>query len=327
MTSSKMPEFSDAELKSLSVWRMPDVPTGTVKTANIFEPVSKSASKTSRLSYDNQESLSMGHISNRCLDTDAITLIFESVSGTSPKKSAFSEAELESLSVWRMPDISSGNKVSANFLEAIPLSVLTVDDIVLMQKQAYDEAFEQGKKEGYSEGHSVGLTDGFNEGFTDGFNKGSLQGYEENLHILQAKVADFNLIFESLSEPFKNLDTQVEQELINIATTLATQVIYREIKIDPKLILAIVRAAIKALPLSVQKISIHLHPEDAELVRSAFELDEQSSVWTVIEDPLITRGGCKVDTDISYIDVTVENRVAIVIASLLGNEQGQGKDL
>jgi len=64
-----------------------------------------------------------------------------------------------------------------------------------------------------------------------------------------------------------------------------------------------------------------LHPEDAGLVRSALSLDEMSPPWKIVEDPLITRGGCKVDTEVSHIDATVENRLTAVIATLFGGER------
>ena len=94
---------------------------------------------------------------------------------------------------------------------------------------------------------------------------------------------------------------------------------------DPGQVVAAVREAIKVLPLSSQKISLHLHPEDVELVRSVLSLDEMSPSWAVVEDPLITRGGCQVDTDLSHIDATVENRLAAVIAGLFGGEREQDK--
>jgi flagellar assembly protein FliH len=46
-----------------------------------------------------------------------------------------------------------------------------------------------------------------------------------------------------------------------------------------------------------------------------------SPAWRIVEDPLITRGGCKVDTEVSHIDATVENRLAAVIATLFGGER------
>jgi flagellar assembly protein FliH len=174
-----------------------------------------------------------------------------------------------------------------------------------MQRQAYDEAFAQGKKDGYSEG----------------FNEGSRQGYEENVQALQKKATEFVSLLESLSQPFKVLDAEVEKELVKLAIGIATQIIRREIKLDPGQVIAAVREAIKVLPLSSQKISLHLHPEDAELVRSALSLDEMSPAWKIVEDPLITHGGCKVYTDVSHIDATVENRLAAVIATLFGGER------
>jgi len=186
-----------------------------------------------------------------------------------------------------------------------PISVLTVNEIEAMQKQAYDEAFAQGEKEGYSQG----------------FDEGSRRGYEENVQALQTKAAQLTSLLESLSQPFKALDAEVEKELVSLAIGIASQIIRREIKLDPGQVIAAVREAKKVLPLSSQKISLHLHPEDAELVRSALSLDEMATAWGIAEDPLITRGGCKVDTEVSHIDATVEARLAAVIATIFGGER------
>ena len=225
------------------------------------------------------------------------------------KSSGFSPSELESLSVWRLPDApltaEAADPVKDQNFEPMALSVLTVDEIEDMQKQAYDEAFAQGKEDGYSQG----------------FKEGSRKGYEENVQALQKKTAEFVSLLESLSQPFKVLDAEVEKELVKLAIAIATQIIRREIKLDPGQVIAAVREAIKVLPLSSQKVSLHIHPEDAELVRSALSLDEMSPAWKMVEDPLITRGGCKVNTEVSHIDATVENRLAAVIATLFGGER------
>ena len=322
MTSFKTPGFSDADLESIKVWRLPEVPSTKIKTPNIVEPVSIDVSNLSKSADADLDSLTETSLPDRPLENKITPHVFKSVSGSFVKTAGFSTTELESLDLWNLPKIPPGHKATSTLFEPAPMSVLTVDDIELMQKQAYDEAFAQGKKEG----HSQGVTDGFEEGFNDGINKGTAQGFEESLGILKAKAAELNLLLEALSEPFKNFDTEVEQELIKIAISIATQVIYREIKLDPELILAAVRAAIKALPLSAQKINLHLHPADAELVRSSFEMDESSSTWTILEDASITRGGCKVDTDISHVDVSVEKRLSVVIATLLGGEKEQQEE-
>ncbi len=225
----------------------------------------------------------------------------------SSKTPRFTASELESLRLWSMPDVSGTDARESETveLEEELTPILTVDEIEAMQKQAYDEAFAQGKM----------------HGFQQGFDEGSKKGYEENLHLLQSQAATLGSLLESLSEPFKRLDEEVEKELVKLAIGIATQLIRREIKLDPGQIIGVVREAINVLPLASQKISLSLQPEDAELVRSTLALDEMSPSWSIVEDPLITRGGCKVDTEISHIDATVEHRLAAVIATLLGGER------
>lgn len=224
------------------------------------------------------------------------------------KTPRFTASELEALELWSMPDVSGAEVVRESETVEIddePTPILTVDEIESMQKQAYDEAFAQGKM----------------HGFQQGFDEGSKKGYEDNLHLLQSQAATLVSLLESLSEPFKRLDEEVEKELVKLAIGIATQIIRREIKLDPGQIVAVVRETINVLPLASQKINLKLHPEDAELVRSALALDEMSSSWAMVEDPLITRGGCEVDTEISHVDATVEHRLAAVISTILGGER------
>lgn len=327
MHSSKPAGFSAAELASLSVWDMPAVPvlseatdfTGdqhleslptSVLTADDTKPTGFSATELAALTPWAMPNVS---VTAEPANLGAVQIPPQPnsfVTANETKLSEFSLSELASLSVWCMPDVplitESGSLVETQEDEpGLPMSVLTVDEIEAMQKQAYDEAFAQGKQ----------------EGFSAGFTEGSKQGYEENMQVLQKKATEFASLLESLSQPFTVLDAEVEKELVKLAIGIATQIIRREIKLDSGQVLAAVREALKVLPLSSQKISVYLHPEDAELVRSALSLDDLSSAWRIVEDPLITRGGCKVDNEVSHIDATVENRLAAVIAMLFGGER------
>lgn len=228
------------------------------------------------------------------------------------KTPRFTASELESLRLWSMPDVSGVEvvkKPEVVELDLEPTPILTVDEIETMQKQAYDEAFAQGKM----------------DGFQRGFDEGSKKGYEDNLHLLQTQAASLVSLMEALNEPFKLLDEEVEKELVKLAIAIATQIIRREIKLDPGQIVAVVRETIQVLPLASQKIKLRLHPEDVELVRSALALDELSTSWSLIEDPLITRGGCKVDTEVSHVDATIEHRLTAVIATIMGGERERDK--
>jgi len=234
----------------------------------------------------------------------------------SSDKNSFSDAELQALSLWDAPEVSCSDKDPRS--EAVTLDenlgpVLTVDEIEAMQKQAYSEAFARGEEEGRK------------AGYQQGYEEGLQRGYEENQQLLRNQAAELLSLMESLHEPFARLDEKVEQELVSLAMAVATQLVRRELKSDPGQVIAAVREAVAILPLSAQKITLHLHPEDADLVRTALALDEISPPWKIIEEPLITRGGCKVDTEVSHIDATVENRLAAVIANVLGGERQEDK--
>jgi len=78
----------------------------------------------------------------------------------SSKTPRFTAAELESLRLWSMPDVS-GVDAPVRESETVELEdeqtpILTVDEIESMQKQAYDEAFAQGKMHGFQQGFDEG---------------------------------------------------------------------------------------------------------------------------------------------------------------------------
>ncbi|WP_305906913.1 flagellar assembly protein FliH [Methylomarinum sp. Ch1-1] len=239
------------------------------------------------------------------------------------KHANFSEDELDALDTWT--DLETFGEGRSEPVADEETRILTVDEIEAMQKQAYDEAFEQGRQEGVEQGRKEGIQEGKESGFKQGFDEGAKKGYQDNVHLLRKQTAEFVSLLESLAEPFKYLDDRVEQELVELSIGIASQLVRREIKVDPGQIVAVVKEAVGALPLANQKITLTLHPEDAELVRSALVLDEMSPPWGIQEDPLLTRGGCRVETGASHVDATVENRLAAIVAKVLGGERREDR--
>ncbi len=237
---------------------------------------------------------------------------------SSSKGQKFTEAELGALNKWT--DLENfGAPRSEPVEEAEATQILTVDQIEAMQKQAYDEAFEQGKQQGFEQG----LKQGYEKGHEQGIETGRKEGYEESQHLLQKQVAELNRLLEALAEPFKDLDAEVEKELVQLVIAIAKHIIRREIKFDPAQIVGVIREAVNVLPLSTQKITLNLHPDDAELVKAVLKLDENPPPWRLQDNPLITRGGCIVETEVSSVDATLEKRISDVIAMMMGDDRLQ----
>ena len=102
---------------------------------------------------------------------------------------------------------------------------------------------------------------------------------------------------------------------------MVKQLFRREIRIDPTHVIGVVREAIQLLPIASRNVQVNLHPDDAALVRESLSPAEGEPAWTIVEDPLISHGGCRVTTENSQVDATAEARLQAVINNILGDER------
>ena len=191
---------------------------------------------------------------------------------------------------WRAPHVND---------ESSPMHrrFMTAEEIEKIQQQAYEE--------GYKEGFDKGLADGQVE--------------------INNRCQQLESILNFLGHPLENIDEQVNQQIFQLSMSVAGHIIRREIRTDPGQVIAVVRAAMNALPVAERDVKVYLHPEDVALVREALSISEdeitETRPWRIIEDPVLTRGGCRVRSENSTIDATVEARLNRVIATLLGGER------
>ncbi len=186
--------------------------------------------------------------------------------------------------IWAAPDVSAGLTG-----RAMP----TVSGLVDLQAEAHKEAFEQGLNEGREAGRAE----------------------------VRAQVEKLEGMFYDLARPFEELDAEVERELLTLAMTLARQIVRRELKTDPTHIIGIVREAIGALPVAARDVRVHLHPEDAAVVRQNLAPTESERAWQLVEDPVMARGGCQITTATSRVDARLETRLGAILSELMGTER------
>lgn len=153
------------------------------------------------------------------------------------------------------------------------------------------------------------------------------EGYQEGLKQAQLEMAvhgeQLQQLIEHFAHPLQSLNDEIEQQLKLLTVTLAQQLVRREIRQEPGEIIALIRESLPLLPAASRRIRVYLHPEDAELVRNALQLDEieDQENWKLVEDPMISRGGCEIKSEKSVINATLENRLQALAASVLGGER------
>ena len=210
--------------------------------------------------------------------------------------------ESAAVSEWRPPHVQRQGEGPVEESRGL----LTAAQLDQIQQAARDEGFEQGRREGLEYGHREGL--------------------EEGRAAVKTRLEQLDHILAALDRPFEQLDQQVEQEIVTLVITMVRQLIRREVRLDPAQIVGVVREALGVLPVSSRNIRVVLHPEDAELVREAYALGEHDQQWQIVEDPVIQRGGCRVHTDTSQVDATLDSRLNSLIAPLLAGQRVEDGD-
>lgn len=195
---------------------------------------------------------------------------------------------------WQVPDVAAGEARDGH---AGSNKYLTAVQLERIQKQAYDEAYARGLKEGMAAGQSK----------------------------LREQAQVFIGLANALHKPIKQTDEIIENEIVLMCMSIAKQIIRREISLDSGHIISVIREALAVLPVASQKVRIFLHPDDVVLVRKVLaELNEDIS-WSVVDDLTLTRGGCKVSTENSQIDATLETRIAMIASKILIDERSNDR--
>jgi flagellar assembly protein FliH len=197
------------------------------------------------------------------------------------------------ISRWDLPAVS-GNSIQAR------RPGKTVGELEAVERRAYEEA--------YAKGHEAGVA-------------AAMAEQQQVTAKLKAQAARLEQICNALAKPLQDVDAQVESELVNLALTLARQLVRRELRIDPAQVIAIIRETVALLPASTRDVRVHLHPEDATVVRDRLAATTADRAWSIVEDPVMTRGGCRVTTETAQIDARLETRINDVITTILGDER------
>jgi flagellar assembly protein FliH len=136
---------------------------------------------------------------------------------------------------------------------------------------------------------------------------------------LDRRAQNLACILDYMSKPIAALDIEVQRQLATLAGAIARQIVRREIKLHPDEIVAVIRETVALLPLTAREVRVHLNPEDAQLVRSRLAEATADRAWSIAEDPIIARGGCRVSSESSSIDAQLEQRLGAAIAAALGD--------
>ena len=161
----------------------------------------------------------------------------------------------------------------------------------------------------------------WNEGYAAGEQRGYQEGLARGSDAAERELQALRGIASSMAQPLAQFDEALVESIADLALLIAGHLVRRELKTSQGEVVGVVREALKHLPVTSQKTTIRLNPEDVELVREAMSLGEGVDNWFIDADPLISRGGCVLDTETSRVDASVESRIAAIASQMFGGER------
>ena len=148
------------------------------------------------------------------------------------------------------------------------------------------------------------------EGHQAGFAAGKIEAEEMG----RQEAARLALTLENLERNIAELNQAVADDLLALSIELARQVVRQTVTVKPEVLLGVIREALEQMPLL--HAAIHLHPEDASLVRLRAGDQLTHAGHRLHEDAKLKRGDVIIEAGGSHLDASLATRWRRVVESL-----------
>ena len=207
-------------------------------------------------------------------------------------------------------------------------------------EQGFQKGLEQGRAtgeaegrtkgfdEGYAEGQAEGQKKGEADGFATGEAKGLEKGYQEGRQKAEAKVAEeaaeviapLRQGLETVDQLLGRLVKRYELQIIELVQKIAEKVVSARIDLDDEVVKGTILDALTHL-VAPEEISVSVCTEDYEYVEMIkdefFEAVRSLKNVAISSDPMINKGGCRIETSTATISTDPETKLAAVYDAIV----------
>lgn len=180
------------------------------------------------------------------------------------------------------------------------------------ERAGHDAGYAAGHAEGYAAGKAEGLAAGIKEGRDQGFQAGHAEGGD----LSKKEAEQLRTLVSACAKSLTTIESDVGQALINLAISIAQQVVRSTLEANPEKILGTVRDILYMENGQDRALQLRVHPEDLQLIREHLADEPSSAKWRLIADETILRGGCTAETILGNIDATLQTRWQRVTSAL-----------
>lgn len=147
------------------------------------------------------------------------------------------------------------------------------------------------------------------------YQQGIEKGKAEGLRAYEAKSLELVAGINALGQEKKRVLNQAKREILNLSTQIAEQILKSEISFNQAVSLNIVSEALGKIT-DKDHVTIRVAQADFEYINLNKDYLKEHigdiKNLQIIEDQHASQGGCMIETDLGYIDATIETKVAAI---------------
>ena len=148
------------------------------------------------------------------------------------------------------------------------------------------------------------------QAYEEGFQQGQKDGREVGERSLDQQVQHFRDMVQDLVQEKDELYRQREKELLDLVLLISRKVVVRELKLQPEAIQEIVAGGFRILA-DTENVRLRIHPQDHEILQWVPQESWPPGV-ELVADGTVSPGGFVMETATGDIDGTLKNRWAAV---------------
>lgn len=173
---------------------------------------------------------------------------------------------------------------------------------------ALADGFQEGLSKGYEEGYASGLQAGNEDAQAAGREQGEAQGLREVHERFERVAQPVDALFVELKALQLELQAAARKEVVELVEKVARQVIRAELTLQPAQLLSLVDETLASMPIARDGVEVFLNAED---LRRITELaPERAQAWTLLADPALESGECRLHAGGREADAGCRQRLA-----------------
>jgi flagellar assembly protein FliH len=161
------------------------------------------------------------------------------------------------------------------------------------------------------------------DAFTKGYAQGERAGLDAAATRADAMLRRLAQTIEELGELRNEMIHRTERQAVQLVLAIAERIVQRELTLDRSLLLGMARVALDRLG-EYGSATIRLNPDDYRAIGAKPSIE--GAAVEVLSDSSVPRGGCHVQSDFGFMDVSPESQFRELARALLSDDASPTDD-